>query len=83
MELIVTFVSVVVSWAVLRKRNTSIKKYHKNAKINFTEVQEKIYGNAWHNCTKAHALYLQCYSVCLTKVTENETDIAEGDCSNL
>ena len=40
--------------AVLPKRNASIKKCHKNAKINFTKVQEKIYRNAWHNCTKAH-----------------------------
>jgi len=28
--------------AVLRKRNASIKKCHKNAKINFTKAQEKI-----------------------------------------
>jgi len=40
--------------AALRKRNASIKKCHKNAKINFTKAQEKIYGNAWHNYTKAH-----------------------------
>ena len=40
--------------AVLRKRNASIKKCHKNAKIYFTKAQEKEYGNAWHNCTKAH-----------------------------
>ena len=41
--------------AVLRKRNASIKKCHKNAKIKFTKAQEKEYGrNAWHNCTKAH-----------------------------
>ena len=40
--------------AVLRKRNVSIKKCHKNVKINFTKAQEKIYGNACHNCTKAH-----------------------------
>jgi len=42
--------------AVLRKCNASIKKCHKNAKINFTKAQEKIhvYGNAWNNCMKAH-----------------------------
>jgi len=40
--------------AVLRKRNASIKKCHKNAKIKFTKAQEKEYGNAWYNCMKAH-----------------------------
>jgi len=37
---------VYVCLAVLRKRNA---KCHKNAKINFTKAQEKIYGNAWHS----------------------------------
>ena len=41
--------------AVLRKRNASIKKYHKNAKINFMKAQEKLYGNARQKCTKAHS----------------------------
>jgi len=36
----------VVDLAVLRKRNASIKKCHKNAKINFMKAQEKEYGNA-------------------------------------
>jgi len=44
----------VLHQALLRKRNASIKKCYKNAKINFTKAQGKIYGNACHKCTKAH-----------------------------
>jgi len=46
--------SFTVAWAVLRKRNVSIKKCHKNAKINFTKAQEKIYGSAWNMNMKTH-----------------------------
>jgi len=65
-----------LSLAVLRKRNASIKKYHKNAKINCMKAQEKLYGNAWQKCTKAH-YYLMPLPLCLTQVTENETVIAD------
>jgi len=53
-NLLRTCCGLVSDTAVLRKRNTSIKKCHKEAKINFTKAQEKIYGSAWHNSTKAH-----------------------------
>jgi len=34
-----------MSKAALRKRNASIEKYHKNAKINFMKAQEKLVFN--------------------------------------
>ena len=40
------------------------------------KAQEKLHGNAWQKCTKAHYYLIPLQSVlCLTQVIENETVI--------